>query len=204
MSLPETIQHIYEDLARRYERRNDLRLRDAFLLLAADVAHDAGRPEEAERLRIRMLEVNPNSLLRPFPTFPAALGSLDIQDYLADLRKQFPPEEAERLLHQVRSNPLGMPQEGKRVPMQHETQEVIPPTARTINMPANQPPRKSPYENYTVPPPERFDVVVLHALPGGSGDGVVDICAAAVGSGVTGAAWGDGAKPPSGVAFAID
>jgi hypothetical protein len=147
MSLPETIQHIYEDLAGRYERRNDLRLRDTFLILAADVAHASGRPDEAERLRGRMLELNPNSLLRPYPSFAAALESLDIQDYLDDLRRQFPPEEAEKMLSQVRANPLGMPLERKLT--QRDTQEVIPPTARTINMP----PRKSPYENYTAPPP---------------------------------------------------
>jgi hypothetical protein len=152
MSLPETIQHIYEDLSRRYEKRNDLPLRDAFLMLAADVAYLSGRAADAERLRALLLAHNPNCLLRPFPSFAAAMQSLDIQDYLADLRKQYPPAEAESLLTRIRANPLGMPLDPKK---EHDTQEVNPPTSRTIDMPTpNLQPRKSPYENYHVPLPD--------------------------------------------------
>ena len=157
MSLPETIQHIYEELSQRYARRNDLPLRDAFLLLAADIAHASGRPEDAERLRTELLTGNPNSLLRPFPTFVAALKSLDFQDYLQDLHRQFPPEEAERLLTQIRANPLGVRLDPKRKPTQYETQELTPLASRTLNMP---PTRPSPYENYTVPLPASDEVPV--------------------------------------------
>lgn len=156
MSLPETIQHIYQELAVRYERQQDQRLRDVFFLLAADVARASGRPDDAERLHRGMLAANPNSVLRPFPTFEAALQSLDIQDYLADLRRQFPPEEAEKLLLKVRANPLGQC-EPQRTLSQRDTQEVIPPTARTVNMPPPDPQRKrSPYEQTgdAPPPPE--------------------------------------------------
>jgi hypothetical protein len=139
MSLPETIQRIYHELALRYERQQEQRLRDVFLLLAADVARASGRDDEAERLHRQMLEANPNSLLRPFATFADALQSLDIQDYLADLRRQFPPEEAEKLLLKVRANPLGHPREPPRTLSQRDTQEVIPPTARTVNMPQAKP-----------------------------------------------------------------
>jgi hypothetical protein len=155
MSLPETIQHIYEDLSRRYEKRNDFPLRDAFLMLAADVAFASGRAVDAERLRAHLLRANPDSLLRPFPTFADAVKSLDIQHYLADLRKQFPPEEAERLLARIRANPLGVPLDPKKA---HDTQEVNPSTSRTINMPPpSQPQRRSPYENYNVPLPDADD-----------------------------------------------
>jgi hypothetical protein len=157
MSLPETIQRIYQELALRYERQQEARLRDIFFLLAADVARASGRQEEAERLRLMMLEANPNCLLRPFPSFAAALQSLDIQDYLADLRRQFPPEEAEKLLLKVRAHPLGPSKEPPRVLSQRDTQEVNPPTARTVNMPPNNPtPRKaSPYEQTaSAPPPD--------------------------------------------------
>ncbi len=155
MSLPETIQHMYHELALRYERQKEMRLRDVFYLLAADVAFASGRGDDAERLHRTMLEANPNSLLRPFATFAAALQSLDIQDYLADLRRQFPPEDAEKLLLKVRANPLGSSTEGKRTLGQRDTQEVNPPTARTVNMPppSNIPPRKkSPYEQTSAPP----------------------------------------------------
>ncbi len=160
MSLPETIQHMYQELALRYERQNEMRLRDVFFLLAADVAHASGRTDEAERLHTKMIEANPNSLLRPFASFDAALQSLDIQDYLADLRRQFPPEDAEKLLLKVRANPLGPPRSGPRTLSQRDTQEVIPPTARTVHMPApsNIPPRKkSPYEQTAPPPPAQVE-----------------------------------------------
>jgi len=160
MSLPETIQHIYHELSIRYDRQREGGLRDVFLLLAADVALASGRGDEAERLHQEMIEVNPNSIVRPFPSFAAALQSLDIQDYLADLRRQFPPEEAEKLLLKVRANPLGQPSDPKRTLSQRDTQEVIPPTARTVNMPAptNLPPRKkSPYEQQAVPLPPGLD-----------------------------------------------
>ena len=155
MSLPETIQHMYHELALRYERQKEMRLRDVFYLLVADVAYASGRGDDAERLHHTMLEANPNSLLRPFATFAAALQSLDIQDYLADLRRQFPPEDAEKLLLKVRANPLGS-STGQRTLSQRDTQEVNPPTARTVNMPppSNIPPRKkSPYEQTSAPPP---------------------------------------------------
>ena len=152
MSLPETIQHIYEDLSRRYEKRNDLPLRDAFLMLAADVAYLSNRAADAERLRALLLAYNPNCLLRPFPSFAAAMKSLDIQDYLADLRKQYPPAEAEQLLARIRTNPLGVSLDPKK---EHDTQELNPSTSRTIDMPPPYlPQRKSPYENYNVPLPD--------------------------------------------------
>ncbi|MEI7684015.1 MAG: hypothetical protein WCL32_03245 [Planctomycetota bacterium] len=160
MSLPETIQRIYHELSIRYDRQREEGLRDVFLLLAADVAFASGRGDEAERLHHEMIQANPNSIVRPFPSFAAALQSLDIQDYLADLRRQFPPEEAEKLLLKVRANPLGRPADSKKTLSQRDTQEVIAPTARTVNMPAptNLPPRKkSPYEQQYVPLPPALD-----------------------------------------------
>ncbi len=118
---------------------------------AADVAQTTGRSHEAERLHRHLIDGNPNSLLRPYPTFATALQSLDIQDLLEDLRRQFPPEAAESMLLQVRADPLGMGSSTKREPSQKDTQEVIPPTARTIHMSPKQ--RKSPYENYQPPLP---------------------------------------------------
>jgi len=155
MSLPETIQRIYHELAVRYDRQRESGLRDVFLLLAADVAYTSGRPDEAERLHQNMREANPGGLLQTYPSFEAAIRSLDIQDYLADLRRQYPPEEAEKLLLNVRANPLGQPSSPKRTLSQRDTQEVMPPTARTVNMPAprNLPPRKSPYEQGVAPAP---------------------------------------------------
>jgi hypothetical protein len=151
MSLPETIQRIYQELAQRYGSQKEPRLRDVFMMLAADAAHASGRKDDADKLRRAMLEANPNSLLRPFPSFAAALQSLDIQDYLADLRRQYPPDVAEKLLEKVRANPLGPTSDPRRSPSQHDTQEVIPSTARTVNM--APPTKKSPYEPAAAAPP---------------------------------------------------
>ena len=156
MSLPDTIQRMYQELAQRYERQREMRLRDVFYLLAADVAHASGHTDEAEKLHQTMIAANPNSLLRPFASFAAALQSLDIQDYLADLRRQFPPEDAEKLLLKVRANPLGPSKSGQKKLSQKDTHEIIPPTARTVHMspPRDIPPRKkSPYEQASVPLP---------------------------------------------------
>lgn len=154
MSLPEAIQKIYEELAQRYEKQKDLRLRDTFLLLAADVAFGSGRAPEAERLHVRMLALSPNGLLRPYPTFARALESLDIQDYLADLRRQFPPDEAEQMLLRVRANPLGLPPERREPPSQRDTQEVVPAMARTVDLA----PRPSEPFHVPLPPSNRLDL----------------------------------------------
>jgi hypothetical protein len=91
-------QRIYEELADRLDRKDEARERDNFLALAAEAAFRAGRLDDAERLRRRLLQLSPHNLLRPYPSLAEALGSRDIQEYLADLRRQFPPDQAERLL----------------------------------------------------------------------------------------------------------
>jgi hypothetical protein len=89
---------IYEELADRFDRGGQARERDNFLALAAEAAFNAGRLDDAQRLRTRLLQLSPHNLLRPYPTLAEALRSTDIQEYLADLRRQFPPDQAKRLL----------------------------------------------------------------------------------------------------------
>src|SRR5262249_36287261 len=104
----ETTLRIYQELADRYDRQREAKQRDLFLVLAADAAHAMGREEEAERLRARLLRASPHNLLRPFSSFAEALSSPDIQLYIADLKRQFPAELAERLLQAQRDqDPLG-------------------------------------------------------------------------------------------------
>jgi hypothetical protein len=93
---------VYEDLAQWYERQGQAKLRDWFLVLAADAALAAGRADEAERLRGRLLHVNPHHLLRPFDSFADALKSPDVQGYVVDLRRTYPPQAAEQLLQEQR------------------------------------------------------------------------------------------------------
>src|SRR5439155_19591160 len=97
-------QTLYEDLADHYDRKGEARQRDVFLTLAADAAHQAGRGDQAERLRGRLMQVSPHNLLRPYPSFADALHSQDIQDYIADLRRQYPPDQALTLMRTLRGS----------------------------------------------------------------------------------------------------
>jgi hypothetical protein len=104
MAVVEPAFKIYEQVAERFAARNDARHRDMFLALAADAALAASRPAEAERLRARLLQASPNSLFKPFASFPEALRSADIQLYLQDLKRQYPVAEAAKLLEPPRKD----------------------------------------------------------------------------------------------------
>jgi hypothetical protein len=96
-SVDQTIR-IYEELADVYERQGQAKLRDWFLVLAADAALSAGRPDESERFRTRLLQINPHHLLKPFASMADALKSPDVQGYVVELRRAYPPQSAEQLL----------------------------------------------------------------------------------------------------------
>jgi hypothetical protein len=96
-SVDQTI-HIYEELAEVYERQGQAKLRDWFLVLAADAALSAGRRDEAEGFRGRLLQINPHHLLKPFASMADALKSPDVQGYVVELRRAYPPQAAEQLL----------------------------------------------------------------------------------------------------------
>ncbi|HYV38297.1 MAG TPA: hypothetical protein VE988_21620 [Gemmataceae bacterium] len=97
---------IYEELAGLYDRQGQAKLRDWFLVLAADVALARGQEDDAERLRRRLLHVNPHHLLRPYESFAEALDSSDVAKYVADLRKHYPLETAEQLLRSAKKKPV--------------------------------------------------------------------------------------------------
>src|SRR5438046_6165150 len=101
-----TVDHnlsIYQELADLHDRRKLPQLRDRFLVLAADTAQRGGLTQEAERLRLVLLQLNPHHLLKSFATFEEALRSPDVQSYLTDLRQSYPPDAAEHLLDSVRA-----------------------------------------------------------------------------------------------------
>jgi len=91
----------YEALADANERRSEPRQRDIFLALAADAHASAGRPAEAERIRQKLLRHSPYHLLKPYTSFTEALRSSDVNDYLGDLRQQFPPDTALQMLTEM-------------------------------------------------------------------------------------------------------
>ena len=103
MQASETLMRMYEELANRYARQAEPRMRDHCLVLAADAAQKAGLADQAERLRKRLLIANPYHLLRPYGSMTEALQSDDVRDYVADLRRKWPPEAVEQLLREVPS-----------------------------------------------------------------------------------------------------
>jgi hypothetical protein len=94
---------IYRELADWHEQNGQPQQRDRYLVLAADAALAAGQGEEAERLRVRLLQLNPHHLLRPYASFAEALRNGDVNNYVTALRQSHPSEAAERLLASLRS-----------------------------------------------------------------------------------------------------
>jgi hypothetical protein len=140
-------QRIYEELADQYERQKEPRQRDVFLVLAAAASFSAGRTDQAERLRSRLLHLSPHNLLRPFPSFAEALASRDIKDYVQDLRRQFPAEQAEKLIANRESRFIP-PAKGDEngLPSLFNLQESVPLPKAPSPMRLNQGGPKIPYK----------------------------------------------------------
>lgn len=98
MAKYEQALRVYEQLAVCYESQGQAKLRDWFLVLAADTALSAGQTDAAEAFRLRLLQLNPHHLLKPYASFAEAMQSKDIKGYVADLRVTYPPGVAADLL----------------------------------------------------------------------------------------------------------
>jgi hypothetical protein len=114
---------VYRELADWYEKRGQAPMRDRFLVLAADAALAAGSGDEAERLRLRLLQLNPHHMLKPYSSFAQALEAPDVSTYVRDLRQNYPLEVAAELLRMLPADE----DRALRVP------QVLPPTAPVIN-----------------------------------------------------------------------
>jgi hypothetical protein len=95
---------VYSELATLCDRQGQPQVRDRFLVLAADAALSAGRAEEAERLRQRLLQHNPHHLLKPYASFAEAMAAPDVQSYVSALRRSHPFDAAEQLLQTLRKD----------------------------------------------------------------------------------------------------
>jgi hypothetical protein len=122
---------VYKELADWYERQGQAAMRDRFLILAAEAAFSAGKSDEAERLRQRLLQGNPHHMLKPFSSFAQALQSTNIQIYIHDLQANYPAETAEGLLRNLRS---GVPPPPTAAPMGASTLGELPQTAPLIEI----------------------------------------------------------------------
>lgn len=66
--------HVYRELTECGETR----MRDRFLLLAANAALASGQTEEAEQLRKQLVEANPHDLIRPHESFAGTMKAPEV------------------------------------------------------------------------------------------------------------------------------
>jgi hypothetical protein len=99
----ENLLRVYKELADWYERQRQPPMRDRFLVLAADAALLANRPDEAEELRLRLLKANPHHMLKPYASFVQAIKAPDVLTYVKDLRVNYPANVAEDLLRRLQT-----------------------------------------------------------------------------------------------------
>jgi hypothetical protein len=131
MATSDNLVVIYKELADAQERQGQPQLRDRFLVLAADAANTSGRPAEADLLLARLLRANPHHMMRPFASFREAMVSPDIQNYVAELRRTHPPDQAEAAFDALRaSRPVHPPVRPTR---------AIPPTLPTVDLDNDEP-----------------------------------------------------------------
>ena len=124
---------VYRDLADYHERQGLDQLRDRFLVLAAVAAQTAGQADEAERLRQRLLQGNTFHMLRSFASMDQALSSPDVQNYVEDLRQEYPVHAAVHLLSEVRGPVLPAPHIPLSAPPRQPSR-ALPPTAPVIDL----------------------------------------------------------------------
>jgi hypothetical protein len=102
------LSQLYQQLAEQYEYRSEPKMRDRFLILAADTAASSGQGPEAERLLQRLLRSSPHHMLKAFTTFAEAAQAEHIRTYIDDLQKNYPQDTAENLLLSLRQD-QGLP-----------------------------------------------------------------------------------------------
>jgi hypothetical protein len=154
MALPpaDEVVRTYRELAEAYDRQGEAPLRDRFLVLAADAAQSAGRSDEAERLRVRLLQYNPHHLLKPFASFAEAMQSTDVQNYVIALRRNHSYDKAVQLLESMRREASAENKDESRVfriLSPHEEEERARPRI---------PPASGPKSSSTSPAASRFNV----------------------------------------------
>ncbi len=92
---------LYQQVADAYHAQGKYQERDRFLVLALDAAQTVGQSNLAEQIRLKLLELNPNHLIKPYPHCQAALQAQNFVTYLTQLRKNFPPVKAQSLLKEL-------------------------------------------------------------------------------------------------------
>src|SRR5580704_12096547 len=89
-------------LVELYEQRDEPKMRDRFLILAADAAFASGQLQEAERLLQRLLQVSPHHMLKGYRTFAEAVSAEPVRVYIHDLKQNYPANIVQNLLESLR------------------------------------------------------------------------------------------------------
>lgn len=108
MPAADKFSRLYQDLANCYDRQGQPQVRDRLLLLAAEAALNAGNSDDAERLRSKLLQLNPHHLIKPFPSLSSALQAPDVKSYVEGLRRTYPRDNVEQLLSMARGSMGGV------------------------------------------------------------------------------------------------
>jgi hypothetical protein len=98
MSAAVDLLGVYLHLAGASQRRRRLHVRDRLLVLAAALSAKLNLARVAAYCRHRVLEHNPQHMVRRWPTLEAALEDNDFLHFLRQLQRRYPPEKAERML----------------------------------------------------------------------------------------------------------
>ena len=96
---------MYLQLARAAGIRGQAGIRDKLLILAGVTAAEIDHADIATECRERILEHNPQHLIRRWPTFSEALDDEEFQVYLKQQLRRYSPERVEHLLSQLGIEP---------------------------------------------------------------------------------------------------
>jgi hypothetical protein len=97
----ETAMSVYVRLAAVSEHRQQLQVRDRFLLLAGVEACRAGWPDVAAKCRQKLVESNHAHQANHYPTFADALRDPDFQQLVSHWERYCPFEKAEAMLREL-------------------------------------------------------------------------------------------------------
>lgn len=129
---------LYQSVADAYHAQGKYQERDRFLVLALDAAHTSAQYNLAEQIRGKLLQLNPNHLMKPYPDCSTAIQSPNFSTYLQQLRKNFPPAATAKLLNELSGQTVTKPKPtmlaAPSFPAAEPIEDQLSPTWSNINI----------------------------------------------------------------------